>query len=151
MRLSSRDLAVNIGKNTVYGVVASLSQVLTRIVTVPTIVAFLGVEGYGIWSIIMATGAYMRFGSAGMKSAFQKYVAEGIGKDDHELTSKLLSTGTFGILAISLVALVPVAFYSKTLAAAAGVPARFMDSASSSITLLALLMMLSNFAAVYEA
>src|SRR5229473_384817 len=73
---SDSHLALAIGKSTVFGIVASATQVGTRLITVPIVIHHLGLSGYGIWSIIMATVAYMRFGTAGVKSAFQKYVAE---------------------------------------------------------------------------
>ena len=87
------NLAASIGRNTLFGVVARATQVATRLVTVPIVIFHLGLGGYGIWSIIMTTAAYMRFGSIGVKSAFQKYVAEATGNGDFETTNKLLSTG----------------------------------------------------------
>ena len=51
----------------------------------------------------MATAAYMRFGSAGLKSAFQKYVAEATGSGDFETairagaTMVRVGTAIFGL------------------------------------------------------
>ena len=61
------NLAVSIGRNTIFGVVARVAQVSTRLVTVPIVIFHLGLGGYGIWSIIMTTAAFMRFGSIGVK------------------------------------------------------------------------------------
>src|SRR5260370_12706259 len=91
---TDRTLAAAIGKNTIFGVISKLAQVGTRLVTLPVVIAHLGVGGYGIWAIIMTAGAYMRFGSVGIKSAFQKYVADATGNGDYETASKLLSTRT---------------------------------------------------------
>src|SRR3984893_10391673 len=88
------NLAVSIGKSTVFGVIARFAQVGTRLITVPIVISHLGIGGYGIWAIIMTAAAYMRFGSIGIKSAFQKYVAEATGSGDFETTNRLLSTGT---------------------------------------------------------
>ena len=68
--------------------------------TIPIVIAHLGLGGYGIWSIIMTTAAYMRFGSVGIKSAFQKYVAEATGNGDFETANKLLSTGCAAMLVL---------------------------------------------------
>ena len=62
---SDRDFAAAIGKNTIFGIVASGVQIATRLVSVPVVIHYLGLGGYGIWSIIMVTAAYMRFGTAG--------------------------------------------------------------------------------------
>src|SRR5207302_7494529 len=115
-------LAVMIGTNTVFGVIARLAQAGTRLITVPIVITHLGLGGYGIWAIIMTAAAYMRFGSIGIKSAFQKYVAEATGTKDFETTNKLLSTGCALMLVLSLAGLVPIAVFSRKLAVLAGVP-----------------------------
>src|SRR5580693_6602727 len=105
-RSSDRRLAATIGKSTIFGIVSSGAQIGTRLVTVPVVIHHLGLGGYGIWSIIIVTAAYMRFGSAGIKSAFQKYVAEATGNRDFDTANKLVSTGSFTMLALSLTTLI---------------------------------------------
>lgn len=148
---STRALASSIGRNTLFGVAASVLQMGTRVVTVPIVIAYLGLDGYGIWSIIMTAAAHMRFGSAGVKSAFQKYVAEATGSNDYERTNRLISTGTLAMLILSLLALIPVAIFSRPLAVLAGVPDKFISATAGSISLLALIMVLANAGAAYEA
>src|SRR2546427_5652915 len=106
---TSRKLAETLGRDTLFGIVASLTQMSTRVVTVPIVIGHLGLDGYGIWSIIMTTAAYMRFGSVGIKSAFQKYVAEATGSGDFERANKLISTGSAAMLVLSIVGLIPIA------------------------------------------
>lgn len=148
---SDRHLAAAIGKNTVFGIISSAAQVGTRLITVPVVIHYLGLDGYGIWSIIMVTGAYMRFGSAGIKSAFQKYVAEATGNGDFQAASKLLSTGSISMLALSVVCLVPLAFLAQSLARLSGVPPQFLLAATASIKVLACIYAISNFGAAFEA
>src|SRR5579871_5758262 len=147
----SRGLAHTIGRNTVFGIVARGAQVGTRLITIPIVIAHLGLGGYGIWSIIMTAGAYMRFGSIGIKSAFQKYVAEATGNGDYETANKLLSTGCAAMLVLSVAGLIPMAIFSRTLAKAAGVPPEFLKSTAGAISMLAVIMVLSNVGAVFEA
>src|SRR5580700_11884307 len=73
---SDRHLAATIGKSAMFGVVSSVAQIASRLISVPVVIHYLGLGGYGIWSVIMVTAAYMRLGSIGIKCAFQKYVAE---------------------------------------------------------------------------
>lgn len=148
---SSHHLAVTIGRNTFFGIVSRFAQVATRLVTIPIVIAHLGLGGYGIWSIIMTTAAYMRFGSVGVKSAFQKYVAEATGNNDYEATNRLLSTGCALMLVLSVAGLVPVVFFSTAIAKAGGVPPEFLHSTAGSISVLALIMVMSNVGAVFEA
>lgn len=148
---SKRNLAATIGRNTIFGVIARVVQVATRLVTVPIVISHLGLGGYGIWSIIMTTAAYMRFGSVGVKSAFQKYVAEATGDGDFEKVNKLLSTGCAVMLILSVAGLIPIALFSTNLAKACGVPNEFLSSSASAISVLALIMVMSNVGSVYEA
>ena len=150
-RSSDRHLAATIGKSTMFGIVASATQIATRLVTIPVVIHYLGLGGYGIWSIIMVTAAYMRFGSAGVKSAFQKYVAEATGNGNFQIANKLVSTGSLSMLVLSLAGLIPVAIFSQKLARSSGVPPEFLSAAAASITVLASIYVISNFGAAFEA
>lgn len=144
-------LAASIGRNTFAGIVARAVQVGSRLITVPIVISHLGLGGYGIWSIIMMTAAYMRFGSIGVKSAFQKYVAEATGNGRYEAASRLLSTGCVIIFAFSIAVLIPVGILSKKVAIASGVPSEFLSSAAGAISVLAVILVMSNAGSVYEA
>lgn len=122
----------------------------TRLVTVPVVVANLGLDGFGIWATITTTAAYMRFGSAGVRSAFQKYIAEATGTGDFEKANRLVSTGTLGVFLLSLGALIPTAIFARPLAVAAGVPPEFIPSAAAAVALLAVTMVFANTGAGYE-
>jgi O-antigen/teichoic acid export membrane protein len=148
---SSHKLASTVGRNTLFGVVANVVQVLTRLVTVPIVIHHLGLGGYGIWNVIMMTATYMRFGSVGIKTAFQKYVAEATGDGDYDRANRLLSTGAAIMLALSLAGLIPVFFFSQSIARMAGVPPEFLKSAASAIALLAVIMLMANIGAAFEA
>jgi O-antigen/teichoic acid export membrane protein len=149
--VASSSLTATVGKNTVYGILATLFQVGTRFVTVPIIIYHLGLGGYGIWSIIMTVLVYLRFGSTGIKGAFQKYVAEATGDGDYDRTSRLLSTGTAVMAFVSFLGLIPVVIFSRQLAVAAGVPPEFLRDSARAFTVLALTMLFSNSGAAYEA
>jgi O-antigen/teichoic acid export membrane protein len=144
-------LSASIGRNTFFGIISNGTQVATRLVTVPIVIHYLGLGGYGIWNIIMMTAGYMRFGSVGVKTAFQKYVAEATGNGDYEAANKLLSTGCAAMLVFSVACLIPVSFLSTWIAHAAGVPSEFLHSAAGSIALLAWIMMMANVGAAFEA
>ena len=148
---SDSNLAASIGKNTIFGVMSKIAQIATRLLTVPIVISHLGLDGYGIWAIIGTAGAYMRFGSFGIKSAFQKYVAEATGNGDYESANRLLSTGAAAMAVLSVAGLIPTAIFSRQLAQWAGVPPQFLTSASGAISMLAVIMMISNVGAAFEA
>jgi O-antigen/teichoic acid export membrane protein len=122
-----------------------------KLVSVPIVIRYLGLDGYGVWSVLMTMAAYMSLGSAGVKSAFQKYTAEATGTGDFERASRLITTGTAAVLLVSVLALIPIAIFSHVLASAVGVPPRFLDSATHAILLLAFIMVLVNAGSSYQA
>lgn len=140
-----------IGRNTVFGVGANLIQVGSRVVTVPIVIRHLGLDGYGIWNIVMTAATYMRFGTVGVKTAFQKYVADATGDGNYELAAALLSTGAVGLLVLSLCGLIPAVLWANSAVAVAGVPAEYHSAAVSSVFILAAVMGLSNVCSVFEA
>jgi O-antigen/teichoic acid export membrane protein len=147
---SSRALTASIGKNTLFGVGGNLVHVLARIVVVPVMIRHLGLDGYGIWAVLMSIAAYITLGGAGVKSAFQKYVAEATGTGDYDRASRLLSTGTAAVLLLSVVVLVPLAVFSHSLAVAVGVPASFLVPASQAIRYLAITAIVVNVSQTYQ-
>lgn len=151
VRSPDRHLAATIGNSALFGIISNAVRIGTRLITVPIVIHYLGLDGYGIWSIIMVTAGYMRFGSAGVKSAFQKYVAEATGNGDYIAASRLVSTGSISMLAISLSALIPFAVYAKDLAVAAGVPHKFINAAAASMLVLAAIYAVTNFGGAFEA
>jgi O-antigen/teichoic acid export membrane protein len=78
-------------------------------------------------------------------------VAQATGDGNYERANQLITTGSAAMLILSIVFLSPVAIFSKSLAKMAGVPPEFVSSTASAFTILALIMILSNFAAVFEA
>lgn len=148
--LSSRALTASIGKNTLFGVGGNIVHVVARIIVVPVMIRHLGLDGYGIWAVLMSIAAYITLGGSGVKSAFQKYVAEATGTGDFDRASRLLSTGTAAVLLLSLVVLVPLAVFAHSLAIAVGVPKAFLDAASSAIRYLAVTAILANVSQTYQ-
>ncbi len=147
---SDNDLAISVGKNTMFGLTANIVRIGTRIIMVPFIISYLGLEGYGIWAIMMVIMVCMQMGVSGVKSAFQKYVAEATGTGDYERASILLSTSFIVVAAVYVSVLIPVVLFSHDLVRVLGVPDRFILDAGSSIVLLAFVVTLNNVTGVFE-
>src|SRR5579872_742134 len=147
----NKELIRRIASGTISGSIYSFVRVATRLITIPVVIAHVGLDGYGIWAIIMAVTSYMRLGIGGVRSAFQKYVAESTGEAGAEQTSRLLSTGSAALLGLSLLGLAPAAWFAGHLARLSGVPNNFLSSASASLSLLALTLIIANAGSVYEA
>jgi len=151
MNLFSDNKPSSVGKNTIFGVAASFTNVATRLITVPVVIHYLGLKGFGTWSIIMVVANYMRLGIAGAKSGFQKYVAEAMGNGKWDYANKLLSTGSVIIIIICILGLIPLAIFSRKLTMLLGVPAEFFTPVSRSIVFLGIAMVISNTGGVFQA
>jgi O-antigen/teichoic acid export membrane protein len=147
---SGRELAASIGKNTLFGVAGNIVHVSTRIVIVPVMIRHWGVDGYGIWAVLMSIAAYITLGGAGVKSAFQKYVAEATGTGDYDRASRRISTGSAAVLLLSIILLVPLAIFAKTVAIAVGVPPAFLPATAKAIAVLALTGIVTNLTQTYQ-
>ncbi len=147
---SDRALTASIGKNTLFGVGGQLFHVLARIIVVPVMIRHLGLDGYGIWAVLMTIAGYMTLGGVGIKSAFQKYVAEATGTGDYDRASRLLSTGTAAVFCLSVVVLVPLAIFAHPLAVAVGVPKNFLYAATRGIQYLAVTAIIANLTQTFQ-
>ena len=127
---SNRALVASIGKNTFFGVAGNIVHVLARIMVVPVIIRRLGLDGYGIWAVLMAIAAYMTLGVRRHQIRVPKVCGGSNRHGDFDRASRLLSTGTAAVLLLSLVALLPLAIFSRSLAIAVGVPKLFLVPAS---------------------
>ena len=144
-------LALSIGRNTLFGFAFTLVQLAARFATVPVMIKHLGMEGYGVWSVLMSVAAYMSLGGAGIRSAFQKYAAEATATRDFDQASKLITTGTVMVTVLSVVTLLPLAIVSDRLAALAHVPPRLLPDTVRAIRILALASVFMNLGQSYRA
>lgn len=148
--LSSTSLAHSMSRGTFFGLTANLLRVGTRLVLVPIFISHLGLGGYGIWATLMVIAGYLRFGSGGVKTCFQKYVAEAAEKGDFERANQLLTTGTVAFVAVSSIALVPAAVFPRFLAHLVGIPEQYVSQSAAAITLLAAAYLICDCVAVFE-
>ncbi len=145
-----KDIIIAISKNTGYGIISSIVRMGSRLVMIPIIISYLGLEGYGIWSIFMTLMAYMQLGITGAKSALQKYVAEATGTGDYNRSSRLLSTALIIIIIFCTLGLIPFVVFSRNLVQLMGVPDQFIVDTVNSIILLAFALAISNIGGVFE-
>jgi len=147
---SPHSVAGSVSKGTLSGVFANLIRFGTRLVLVPVLISHLGLGGYGIWATLLVIASYLRFGSAGIKTCFQKYVAEAYATGNFDLVNQLLTTGTAIFVGISGLFLIPAAFFAPVLARWIGIPQQYVSSSSAAIMLLAIGYLVSNAMAAFE-
>lgn len=92
-----------IGKNIIWNLTGSLAPLLVAAIAVPFIISNLGIERFGVLTIIWALIGYFSFFDMGLGQAITKRVAEGLGRDKpHELVSAIWAAlGLMSILGIA--------------------------------------------------
>jgi O-antigen/teichoic acid export membrane protein len=69
---------------------------------IPMILAHLGMEQFGLWSLILALTGYLGLADAGMGSSFVRYIAEYVAVADHTRVNKVVHLGLFFYAVLSI-------------------------------------------------
>ncbi len=100
-------LAHKIVRNTAFAALGYFWGTLVSLFLTPYIISHIGLERYGVWSIILVVAAYMGLLDCGIGYAFTPYFAEAAAQKNEERISQLLATGiVFSLLfATAIIAL----------------------------------------------
>lgn len=101
----SISIANKIIKNTVYNGIGKFLSLIVSFFLTPYIVTHLGIEKYGIWSIITIFIGYLSLFDLGLSFAFVKYISEYHTKKNFEQLNRVINIGLIFYLAFSLLAL----------------------------------------------
>lgn len=140
----------SVSKGTLAGIIANIARFGTRLVIIPIMISHLGLGGYGIWAVVMVIASYLRFGSAGIKTCFQKYVAQACASGDFRLANQLLTTGATIFFVLSAIVLIPVAIFPHFVAHLAGIPTPYISSSGAAVAVLAISYLFSNSLVAFE-
>ena len=96
-----------IARNTLFNALGRIWDALLGLVLIAYIVSQIGVSQYGLWAIISAFTGYAALFDLGVGSAYTKYIAEHVARDEREEISSVVSTGfffyvLFGLLFVSI-------------------------------------------------
>lgn len=81
-------------RNAFFNSFSWVASVIVNIVTIPIIVHYLGLEGYGIYALLTGLFGYFSLMDLGMGQGVVKYVAQYAGLNDHDAVSHLVN-GSF--------------------------------------------------------
>ena len=83
-------------RGVIFNWIAYLSQIAIIFVATPIYVGQLGLELYGVWSVIMAFTTWYLLADFGLRGAATKYIAQFEAEEDHESVNQVVVT-TIGI------------------------------------------------------
>jgi O-antigen/teichoic acid export membrane protein len=89
-----------IAHNTAYNAAGRVWEALVGIGLTIYIIDRVGLEGFGLWSLVAVFTGYAALFDFGVSSAFTKYIASYAARDDHDRVSAVVSTGAafYGLL-----------------------------------------------------
>jgi O-antigen/teichoic acid export membrane protein len=70
---------------------------------IPVIVGYLGVEQFGLWSLILALTGYIGLADLGLNTSFVKYIAEYVSQGDHRRVNQVVQHGLLFYAALTVV------------------------------------------------
>lgn len=145
------NLVESLSRNTFVSIVAQVTNIFIKAIMIPISIHYLGIAGFGIWSIITNVQNYFSLGGGGIGSAFQKYVAEATGTGDYDRASRLLSSGSIGVLILSLLVLGPAIIFVRPLSEILHVTPQYITQFSACVVMIAATMIIFNFMGIYGA
>ena len=145
------NLVESLSRNTFVSIFAQVTNILIKAIMIPISIHYLGIAGFGIWSIITNVQNYFTLGGGGTGSAFQKYVAEATGTGDYDRASRLLSSGSLGVLFMSLLVLGPAIIFVRPLSELMHVTPDYIHQFTWCVVIVAVTMIIFNYTAIYGA
>lgn len=106
MTVAKKNRAVTILKNATSNYVRQLLQILIFVLLTPFIVAQVGKEDFGLWSLIQATIGLLGLMDMGFSTSVVKYVAEARGSENRQRVGDLTATFFWQYTALGLLTLV---------------------------------------------
>lgn len=95
-----------LGRNSIVAGLAELWRIASRFILTPIIIGVLGMEGYGVWTLVFSVAAYVSMVNASFGAAYVKFTAECVRNEDYDRLSRILGSGMTGIGGVAALGLV---------------------------------------------
>jgi len=102
-------------RNTFFNAIGRFWGILTALVLTPYTIKHIGIERYGVWSIVGIFTSYFSLLDFGMKTAFVKYISEFHSKKEYAKLNQVVGTGFFFYAAFTAVTVGAAFFLTRPL------------------------------------
>jgi len=119
------------------------------ILVVPIVVGYVGIEQFGLWSLIVALTGYIGLTDLGVATSFVKFIAEYQSRGDRENVNSVVRHGILFYLAVSAIFLLAGALASPYIFPLIGIPASKQSLAWNLLLLYLIGFAINNLATVY--
>jgi O-antigen/teichoic acid export membrane protein len=148
----SSPLSRKIILNTLFNFVGRSWAMFIGLLLTPYIVSTLGVQRFGVWSLIFVITSYLGLLDLGTGTAFVKYVAEYYTRRDYDAINSIVNTGFAFYLTLAFVLIALVVAFNDSILHLFRIPPEILDEARfvllGGIVILSLSNALSTFQAV---
>ena len=110
--------------------IGSVWRNLSRALLAPVILGYVGVEGYGVWTLLFSIVASVNFMDVSFGFAYAKFSAECDARQSYQELSELLGAGVRIVGGVALVMLSVLYFYRYPALRALSVPEPMLDEAA---------------------
>jgi O-antigen/teichoic acid export membrane protein len=109
--------------------IAEITRALSSLVLTPLILVSMGLEGFGVWSLLFSLSNSINLMGVSFGNAYAKFTAEYDAQQRYDRLSEIVSSGIVLVGSIAPVALGAVVFVREPLLRATGVPQELLGSA----------------------
>jgi len=139
-----------ITRNTFYNAIARVLGMLISFFLTPYILSHLGVEYFGIWSIVWVLTGYLGLLDLGLGTSFVRYTSLYYARGEKENLRKMMNSGLFFYMVVNTFLLAAVLIFSKPIIHFFNLPAEFKEKAALAMLLGVVSLGLSNLFNVFN-
>ncbi|MBL4688484.1 MAG: oligosaccharide flippase family protein [Nannocystaceae bacterium] len=131
-----------LGRNTLVAGLAEVWRVVSRFVLTPLIIGILGLEGYGVWTLVFSVAAYVSMANASFGLAYTKFTAECMQAEEYDRLSRIVGSGMVGIGSVALVGLGAAAIFGESIMRAFNTPEAMVGDAATALMIVLVVLVL---------
>ncbi|MCA9706843.1 MAG: hypothetical protein KDK70_13405, partial [Myxococcales bacterium] len=124
--------AINIktlGRSSITSGLVQLWRIASRLVLTPLIISSIGMEGYGVWTLVFSVAAYVQMTNASFGLAYTKFTAECVRSRSYDELTHIIGSGMTGVGAIAVLGLLLAWLFGEPLMVWLEVPAPMIGDA----------------------
>jgi len=125
-----------------YAGLASFWQIGSRVILTPLILGKIGLEGYGVWTLLFTLSGSVNIVGASFGLTYAKFTAEYAARDDYGRLNQLIGSALLLIGGFAAVALSAIVLARDPILAVLGVPLHLRAAAGTALILVALTVLL---------
>ncbi len=149
--MSQKVTVKGLGRSSAYVGVAQAWRIGSRILLTPLIIAKLGLDGYGTWTLLFSICAYVSVLNVGFGVAYSKFTAEYDRKRDYQTLSQIIGSGMVAVGMVAVLALCVIWVLHGPILQALNVPGHMLSDAGTALLIVALCLLLRmSFGCVFQ-